>query len=140
MQSAGCPCCAYQQPLSAPRFFRLGSVGLEWAKGSSERNVAVDTGSSRTLLLDGGTVVDPRDGSIAANVSIRVRDGRIVEVSQRGTAREDPNTECIDAAGRFIVPGYNDMHSHALNLGNPSGSLALMLAEGVTGFRVHLPC
>ncbi len=38
-------------------------------------------------------------------------------------------------AGRFIVPGYNDMHSHALNLGNPSGSLALMLAEGVTGFR-----
>ena len=135
MQSAGCPCCAYQQPSSAPRFFRLGSVGLERANGSSERNVAVDTGSSRTLLLDGGTVVDPRDGSIAADVSVRIRDGRIVEVSPRGTAREDPNTERIDAAGRFIVPGYNDMHSHALNLGNPSGSLALMLAEGVTGFR-----
>ena len=33
------------------------------------------------------------------------------------------------------MPGYNDMHSHALNLGDPSGSLALMLAEGVTGFR-----
>ena len=80
-------------------------------------------------------MVDPRDGSIAADVSIRIRDGRIVEVSQRGITREEPNTERVDVAGRFIVPGYNDMHSHALNLGNPSGSLALMLAEGVTGFR-----
>ncbi len=135
MQSAGCPCCAYAQPLSAPRFLRLGFVGLERAKDSSARDVAVDTGTSRTLLLDGGTVVDPRDGSIAADVSIRIRDGRIVEVFPRGTAREDRTTERIDASGRFIVPGYNDMHSHALNLGNPSGSLGLMLAEGVTGFR-----
>jgi hypothetical protein len=37
--------------------------------------------------------------------------------------------------GKFVVPGYNDMHSHALNLADPSGSSALMLAEGITGFR-----
>jgi imidazolonepropionase-like amidohydrolase len=135
MQSTGCPCCAYQQPLSTARFFRLGSVGLERARGSSQRTVAVDPGPSRTLVLDGGSVVDPRDGSVADDVSVRIRDGRIVEVSKRGTAREDPDTDRVDAAGRFIVPGYNDMHSHALNLGNPAGSLALMLAEGVTGFR-----
>jgi imidazolonepropionase-like amidohydrolase len=135
MQSAGCPCCAYAQPISVPRFWRLGSVGLERTEGSSERNVAVDTGSSRTLLLDGGSVVDPRDGSIAADVSIRIRNGHIVGVSRREAFREDANTERIDATGKFIVPGYNDMHSHALNLGDPSGSLALMLAEGVTGFR-----
>jgi imidazolonepropionase-like amidohydrolase len=72
---------------------------------------------------------------MAANVSVRVRDGRIVEVSPTGTAREDPSAERIDATGKFIVPGYNDMHSHALNLRDPSASLALMLAEGVTGFR-----
>ena len=83
MQSAGCPCCAYAQPISVPRFLHRGSLGLERAKGSSERNIAVDTGSSRTLLLDGGSVVDPRDGSIAADVSIRIRDGRVVEVSPR---------------------------------------------------------
>jgi imidazolonepropionase-like amidohydrolase len=82
-----------------------------------------------------GSVVDPRDGSIAADVDVWIRDGRIVQISPRGTAREDPAADRIDVAGRFIVPGYNDMHSHALNLGDPSGSLALMLAEGVTGFR-----
>ena len=135
MQSAGCPCCAYQQPLSGPSLFSRAAVHWEWATGASKRNVAVDSGSTRTLLLDGGTIVDPRDGSIAVNVSVRIRNGRIVEVSPREAAREDPGTERIDAAGRFIVPGYNDMHSHALNLADPSASLALMLAEGVTGFR-----
>jgi len=135
MQPAGCPCCAYQQPLSGPRLFTRATLNWEWATGESKRKVAVDSGSTRTLLLDGGTIVDPRDGSTAVNVSVRMRNGRIVEVSPSEAAREDPATERIDAAGRFIVPGYNDMHSHALNLADPSASLALMLAEGVTGFR-----
>jgi imidazolonepropionase-like amidohydrolase len=56
-------------------------------------------------------------------------------VAPRGSVREDPSTDHVDATGKFIVPGYNDMHSHALNLHDPSASLTLMLAEGVTGFR-----
>jgi imidazolonepropionase-like amidohydrolase len=124
MQSIGCACCTYQQPRSATRF-----------SSARKRAVAVDGTSARTLLLDGGSVVDPRDGSIAANVSVRIRDGRIVEVSPSGARREDSATQRVDAEGKFIVPGYNDMHSHALNLADPSASLALMLAEGVTGFR-----
>ena len=109
MQSAGCPCCAYQQPLSGPRLFTRATLNWEWATGASKRKVAVDSGSTRTLLLDGGTIVDPRDGSTAVNVSVRIRNGRIVEVSPSQAAREDPATERIDATGRFIVPGYNDM-------------------------------
>jgi imidazolonepropionase-like amidohydrolase len=97
--------------------------------------MAQSTPHHRALLLDGGTVVDPRDGSTAANVVIRIEDGRIVEVSSRGESVADPSADRIDATGKFVVPGYNDMHSHALNLNDPSGSLALMLAEGVTGFR-----
>lgn len=135
MQSTGCPCCAYQQPLSFSRPFGRASESLGWARGTGKRNTAVATGSPGTLLLDGGTVVDPRDGSIATNVSIRIHDGRIVEVSSGGAAHEDSAADRIDVAGMFIVPGYNDMHSHALNLGDPSASLTLMLAEGVTGFR-----
>ena len=91
--------------------------------------------SGRTLLLTGGTVIDPRDGSVLTDVDVRIRDGRISEVGPVGSVREDPASDRIDATGTFIVPGYNDMHSHALNLGDPSASLALMLAEGVTGFR-----
>jgi imidazolonepropionase-like amidohydrolase len=133
LQSVGCPCCAYQQPLWGPRL--VSRAQDRWARRTSEPNGEVGTGSSRALVLDGGAVVDPRDGTITADVDVRIRDGRIVQIAPRGTAREDPTTDRIDAAGRFIVPGYNDMHSHALNLDDPSGSLALMLAEGVTGFR-----
>src|SRR5271156_419389 len=104
MESAGCPCCAYQQPLSGPSLFSRKTVRWEWATGARKRKAAVDSRSAPTLLLDGGTIVDPRDGSIAANVSVRIRDGRIVEVSPRDAATEDPATERIDAAGRFIVP------------------------------------
>lgn len=133
MQMTGCPCCAYQQPLSA-KPVRLTAP----FRRRSERAGSPDsspTASSRALLLDGGTVVDPRDGSIAAEMNVLIREGRIVELSASGAPHPDPTAHRIDTAGKFIVPGYNDMHSHAMNLSDPSGALALMLAEGVTGFR-----
>jgi imidazolonepropionase-like amidohydrolase len=135
MQTTGCLCCAYQQPSVAPRLFKLASTRRASGPHTAETDIALQTASSRALILDGGTVVDPRDGSAAANISIRIQDGRIVEVSPSAAVREDPTADRLDVTDKFIVPGYNDMHSHALNLSDPSGSLALMLAEGVTGFR-----
>ena len=37
--------------------------------------------------------------------------------------------------GAYVVPGYADMHAHPLGRRDPTGGLALMLANGVTGFR-----
>lgn len=135
MQATGCPCCAYQQPSAAPRLFSRIVSRRESGSGTRRPIVGVDSALPRTLVLDGGCIIDPRDGSAAVNMSIRIRGGRIVEVCSDAAARDDPSADRIDVTGKFIVPGYNDMHSHALNLGDPSGSLALMLAEGVTGFR-----
>ena len=61
--------------------------------------------------------------------------GRITAVVPTASKRPANGAEEIDATGHYVVPGYNDMHSHVLELADPSGSLALMLAEGVTGFR-----
>jgi hypothetical protein len=41
----------------------------------------------------------------------------------------------MDATGKYAVPGYNNMHVHVLDKENSSALLALMLTEGVTGFR-----
>ncbi len=135
MQTTGCPCCAYSQPPAVPRLLRLVSGQRGWGRGTPQADPSTDTATPPTLLLDGGTVVDPRDGSTAGDVSIRIQGGRIVEVAGGRATDGESAADRIDVAGKFIVPGYNDMHSHALNLDDPSGSLALMLAEGVTGFR-----
>ena len=38
-----------------------------------------------------------------------------------------PGMLSVDASGKFVVPGYNDMHVHVLDQANASALLALML-------------
>ena len=87
-----------------------------------------------SIILGGVNVIDPRDGSVRAGVDVAIADGRITSIEKtRAGAASDPGR--VDLAGKFVVPGFNDMHAHALNLADPSGSLKLMLAFGITGFR-----
>ncbi|MCV7212885.1 amidohydrolase family protein [Mycolicibacterium canariasense] len=87
------------------------------------------------LRIDHVTVVDPRDGSRRVDVSIRVRNGVVIAVSALGA--EDPvgGEWAIDGEGRFVVPGYANMHTHVLQNERPELFLATMLAEGTTGMR-----
>jgi imidazolonepropionase-like amidohydrolase len=96
------------------------------------------------LVLRGVTVVDPRDGGLAADRDVAIQRGRIVAVSPRTgdvPAGDAPtgSARVIDATGRFLVPGFNDMHAHMhsrpIGEGDSTGHLELMLAHGVTGFR-----
>lgn len=87
------------------------------------------------LLLDGVTVVSTADGSLQRNMAVLVQDGRIVRVARAGTVKADIGIRRVQARGKFVVPGYLDMHAHPLNSPTPQGALALMLAYGITGFR-----
>ena len=134
-----CPCCAFGfSPSSrrapgvkrAPRFDCTDPMTASAASGFK---ASARPGRTRTLCLEGGTVVDPRDGSMI-RATVVVEGGRIVSVGA-GSPNTGPSADTIDARGKYIVPGYNDMHSHVLEMDDPAGPLALMLAEGVTGFR-----
>lgn len=83
------------------------------------------------LLLTGATVVDTRAGTLAPGTDILVEDGRILDVRPGIEA----DARRVDASGTHVVPGYNDMHAHALGLADPATTLKLMLAHGITGFR-----
>ena len=131
--TASCPCCAYAMSPSALRSSRFSCTAVEEDIASTPRDAPPAWAGD--VRLDGGRVVDPRDGSVVENASILVRQGRIVAVDQGGSVKSDSSVQRIDATGKYVVPGYNDMHSHVLELEDPSGALALMLAEGVTGFR-----
>jgi len=87
-----------------------------------------------TLVLSGAHVVDPRDGSIAWGVDVTIVDGVITTVGS-ASAPATSDVRRIDVSGKFVVPGFNDMHAHALNEKDPTGPLKLMLAYGITGFR-----
>jgi hypothetical protein len=88
-----------------------------------------------SLRIDNVTIVDPSDGSEQPAMSILMDDGTIVSILPTREVPPASPIVTIDGASRFAVPGYNNMHSHALIAESPELLLATMLAEGVTGFR-----
>ena len=59
------------------------------------------------LIVRGGTLVIPGVGQVESDLGIH--GGKIVLL---GNDLADPATECYDAAGRFVLPGIFDPHTH----------------------------
>uniref|UniRef100_A0AAU1M3D6 Amidohydrolase-related domain-containing protein n=1 Tax=Streptomyces sp. NBC_00148 TaxID=2903626 RepID=A0AAU1M3D6_9ACTN len=90
--------------------------------------------ATSALLLRSATVVDTRDGSLHPATDVLVQDGVITAVGPGLSAPAGART--VDATGRYLVPGYNDMHAHPLGRGGDvSATLELMLVHGITGYR-----
>jgi imidazolonepropionase-like amidohydrolase len=106
-------------------------VALTVSRAGDAQAETVYTG----LVLDHVVVVDVRTGQLVRDRAVVVSDGKIVEVTRGGVVRVAGAGRLIEGNGRFIVPGFNDMHAHNLNTDSPETSLPLMLANGVTGFR-----
>ncbi|GAA3289360.1 hypothetical protein GCM10020295_01070 [Streptomyces cinereospinus] len=86
------------------------------------------------VVVQDVTVVDPLDGSRTRGQDVVVDDGRIVSVTATGAPVAGART--VEGQGRFLVPAFMDMHTHALNTPEDiDGTYALMLANGVVGFR-----
>lgn len=94
---------------------------------------------TQRLVIDHVNVVDVRDGSVARDRAIMIEDGRIVRIVAGGSVRASGAARAVDGKGAFVVPGFNDMHTHNLNTASPETNLPAMLASGVTGFRQMAP-
>ena len=87
------------------------------------------------LVLNGVTVVDTRTGSLSPNMSVVISGGKIRQIVPAGTAIPGAS-DTIDAQGKFVIPGFLDMHSHVLQSEHATAdSASLMLAFGITGTR-----
>lgn len=86
------------------------------------------------LLIRDVTVVDPLTGVRTPSVDVLVREARIASIVPSGgpLARD---LDVIDAHGRFLVPGYVDMHAHPYIRKDPRAALTLMTTCGITGVR-----
>ncbi|MEE9134087.1 MAG: hypothetical protein V3U13_11045, partial [Gemmatimonadota bacterium] len=58
-----------------------------------------------TLVIDGVSVVDVRDGSIAENTSLVMDGDRIVAMGRTGTFRVPDGTLVVDGTGKYAIPG-----------------------------------
>jgi dihydroorotase len=64
---------------------------------------------SETLFIEGGRVIDPATGVDGVRTVV-VRDGKVAEVAERIERPRD--ARALDARGRWVTPGFVDLHVH----------------------------
>jgi N-acyl-D-aspartate/D-glutamate deacylase len=62
------------------------------------------------LVITGGTVIDGT-GAPMRQADLGVRDGRIAVIAPTGTI-DEPHRSTLDAHGRYVSPGFVDLHTH----------------------------
>lgn len=65
-----------------------------------------------TLVIEGGTLVNVISGEIIENMSVAVQGSRIAYVGKDVSHTIGPDTEIINANGKYIAPGLLDGHCH----------------------------
>jgi hypothetical protein len=96
---------------------------------------ATDVSDPGGLVLTGVTIVDTHDGKLQHNMTIAIDKGKITRIGPAGNVVASPPVQTVDGRGKYVVPGFLDLHAHPLSMSDPEGCLTLLLANGVTGFR-----
>lgn len=99
------------------------------------RDPVVAVASSGTVIRN-VTVVDTRDGAMHPGQTLLLDGAKIVRIVS-GTVGVEGTARAIDGNGKFVVPGYLDMHTHALLTATRPSAVAwpMLVANGVTGIR-----
>jgi hypothetical protein len=101
--------------------------------------------STAPLLLDNVSIVDVETGQIHPHQAVWIDQGRISKIAASDAVVTDKNTTIrtelmadgrlkVHAAGRFLMPGLSDMHTHSLQI-SPQLHHPLWIAAGVTAVR-----
>jgi len=95
---------------------------------------ATSAAAQAPIAVTGVTVIDGTDPNPRVNQTVIIRGDRIASVEGTAGARVPAGARVIDGRGKFLVPGFWDMHVHtAIAGGRPL--LSLYVANGVTGVR-----
>lgn len=100
-----------------------------FVSGGDGRN-AVVAKADRPIALINANLIDGVSDEPRRGVTILIRDGRIDSIGSPGSARPT-DAEVIDLAGRWVLPGLIDAHTHIADL----DSARAALRSGVTTAR-----
>lgn len=109
----------------------IGSLALTACSTVTEREML---SASADLVIRNVTVIDPQTRTVRADSDVFVDNGRIVEIADTGSSMRTAD-QLVPGDDRFLIPGLMDMHTHTSFRPVHENSLALLLANGVTGVR-----
>lgn len=93
------------------QFFRQEVDAAEPQKA----DVVVETTRARpkgSVLLSGARVITMKGDEVIANGDVLVTDNKIAAVGRKGSLEAPAGTRTINVAGKTIMPGFVDAHSH----------------------------
>ena len=102
--------------------------------GDSDNAVEVSKGT----VIQNVTVVNTRDGSLTPGAAVVIDGGKIQQIAANNLIIVKPTAQAVDGTGKYVVPGFLDMHTHAagtVTATAPLGDFPVLLANGVTGVR-----
>ena len=85
-------------------------------------------------VLANGDVFDSERGVLLPRRTVVIRGDRIVAVGPSDSVAVPPGATVIDAAGKTVVPGLWDMHTHFQHTSQSTGTIS-QLATGITTIR-----
>ena len=109
----------------------LLSLGLTFSATAFAQRTIVSSG----LLLTNVTIVDTHTGKLMPNMSVAMDGGKITKIGAASMLAAKGNAHSVDLKGKFLVPGYWEMHAHPIDSPDRADNLTLMLANGITGLR-----
>jgi imidazolonepropionase-like amidohydrolase len=87
----------------------------------------------RQVAITHVTVVDVTGAPSRRDMTVVVSGDRITAVGRSGQVPVPRGARVVDGTGRYLVPGFWDMHVHFMNAGE--SALPLLVAHGVTSVR-----
>ncbi|MDO5612410.1 MAG: adenine deaminase [Paracoccus sp. (in: a-proteobacteria)] len=104
-----------------------------WSE-AQPRLVEVAAGrAAADLVIRGGAWVNVHTREVVGGQDIAIADGRIACVLPDASANIGPDTQVIEAAGRFMLPGLIDAHMHIESgMLTPAGFAAAVIPHGTT--------
>ncbi|HKY91188.1 MAG TPA: amidohydrolase family protein [Nevskiaceae bacterium] len=87
------------------------------------------------LVVVGATLIDGNGAAPIPDSAVVIEGDRVVAAGPAATVRVPPGATFVDARGKFLVPGFWDLHVHVLRDGRPEAYFPVLVAHGIVGVR-----
>lgn len=123
------------RPSAVPLLPALRRIELRWRDAEAERIAArVRKPVGRVLVVRGGDLFDAESGTVRPRQSVVIEGDRIVRIGPVDDVAIPAGATVVEAAGKSVLPGLWDMHTHLMVSNQSAGSL-VQLAQGLTTVR-----